>query len=600
MKPQWFSHGSKSRALVPTVLKEATPWETEGAICEVPALDSLSKLEQDDVFVEEREIEKTMSAVKRVDAEALVKDEYRALRDVEVKRRLETLHHLLHPNPSDYLYNGRQVPPPPISFGQFPPASFELGYRLLCEKPFSLVRSAVSGDYFFEINDYYLEIAFVGRANSGKSSLLNALTLQSVAKTSSAPNSTRKVNFYQSVSPAELSAAADDNPNKLVKLPGAGLQLTLVDVPGYGVPGMSSSWKDSAIACTDAYLGVRRSVNTVFMCVNALQGFTKTDAIYLEWMQNVHGVVWVLVTQADRVSHDHLCNVMRKIYRHITRFRSKHQRVYPYVLPVSAMTGANIDVLRALIVETSGIVAASKVRANLSKKSFQHLITRTSNPRLASGEDHPEFDDELHRLIEDLEVSSPGRQSVSSPYRREGLVGHLGIPDKQRTCRDPARDTQSKSSSITRCSSAAMQKHSVLDDLSRLADRKAERTDSKGKKCRGTTFQFTEQETSLFARALKVSPSAPWLVTPEQLREEGEKTSIDNADSPSALQLQLEQAYRKKSRLPDDRDMSEMSGQMQALIKDAWTRRVGYKALPPGKLRKYGEPLRRRSNIKGL
>jgi GTP-binding protein EngB required for normal cell division len=307
------------------------------------------------------------------DAMDIVSDEFARLRQQEAERRRKLLYELSTPNKADYTFAGKLVPVPPISFGALSPEAYLLGHQMFLGNPYSLVRESPATDYFFEINDLYIEVAFIGRANAGKSSLVNALVGGAVAKTSSKPHSTRTVNFYQNASPEELQRYAGRTPSKLVKLPGGGKQFTLVDVPGFGIPGMSEQWRDDAIRLTDSYLGLRRSVNTVFMCVDADKGLTPTDLTYLEWLERIQGLVWIVVTQSDRVPHSRLCQVMNKIYATVTKSRRKFRNVYPFVLPVSAHTGANIDALRALIVETSGVVPGSKMREILRKKSHEAL-----------------------------------------------------------------------------------------------------------------------------------------------------------------------------------------------------------------------------------
>jgi GTP-binding protein EngB required for normal cell division len=293
----------------------------------------------------------------------LVTDEFTEARKVQVERRRKVLYDLTHPNPLDYTYAGKLVPPPPLSFGTVTPEAVQLGRQVLLGQQYSLVRSAPSSDYFFEINDVYQEIVFVGKANAGKSSLINALLGQpELAKTSSSPNSTRMASFYQAATPDELSRYAQGKPSRLVKLPGGGLQLTFVDLPGFGIEGMSDRWRDNAIEVTDSYLGVRRSVNTVFMCMDCERGLTKTDIKYFEWIENLHGMCFVLLTKCDSVPHSRVCSVMRQVYQLITKHRRKFRRVFPFVLPVSAADGTNMDDLRGLIAETSGLIAGDRLR----------------------------------------------------------------------------------------------------------------------------------------------------------------------------------------------------------------------------------------------
>eukprot|EP00758_Cryptobia_borreli_P010697 Tbor_TRINITY_DN5592_c3_g4::TRINITY_DN5592_c3_g4_i1::g.13589::m.13589 len=306
-----------------------------------------------------------------IDIIDMVTDEYAKQRESEIRRRRKILYELTHPIPTDYTFNGKLIPPPPIAFGKVPEESMALGEKMMLNQNYRLVRTSPHTDYFFEINDLYIEIAMVGKANAGKSSLINALLGNNVAKTSSTPNSTRGVNFYQSVTPDELQRFVNRNPSRLVKLPAGGAQLTFVDLPGFGIAGMSDKWRENAIAVTDGYLGVRRSLNTIFMCIDATKGLTAIDRRYFSWIENLHGVFYIVLTKCEAVSHDKLSRIIRHIYQVITdtnKGEKKYKAVYPYVIPVSAHTGENIDMLRGIIVETSGLVPGQKLRKMLRRK----------------------------------------------------------------------------------------------------------------------------------------------------------------------------------------------------------------------------------------
>lgn len=323
-----------------------------------PALDA--------VAVEREEVPKNLLE--------LVTDEFAQIKERELARRRAILYELTHPKPQDYTYNGKLVPPPPIAFGRLTEEGLRLGRQMFVEQTYSLVRESKPTDYFFEINDLYMEVAFLGKANAGKSSLINALCQQEMAKTSSLPNSTRTINFYQSATPEEIAKFVNGNPSRLVKLPAGGLQLTLVDVPGFGIPGMSDAWREHAIRLTDSYLGTRRSLNTVFLCIDASKGLTKGDEKYFSWIENLHGMFYVLLTKCDAVPHARVCTLMRQLYQLMTKHRKKNRKAFPFVLPVSSHTGANIDELRALIVETSGLISGDKMRALLQKQASEQLV----------------------------------------------------------------------------------------------------------------------------------------------------------------------------------------------------------------------------------
>lgn len=372
----------------------------------------------------------------------LVTDAYTESREAAVQRRRRVLYELTHPNPKDYAYGGKLVPPPPLSFGEVTAEARSLGNEMMLGQTYSLVRQSgtrytqddVPGsgststllashagaglaasietdithtmrkggrqasrkgplltpyrsrsreanifrdhNYFFEVQDLYQEVVLVGKACAGKSSLLNALLGQVVAKTSSTPNTTRKISFYQSVTPEQLQKFHEQEHHQLVKLPGGGLQLTFVDMPGYGIHGMSDKWRDAAIELTDAYFGVRRSVNTVLYCIDCNSGLTKTDLRYFQWLENVQGLFYIVLTKCDDVPHSRICSVMRQVYNLITKNRRKYRKVFPFIIPTSAKDGTNIEMLRGLITETSGMMPGDRLRDLLKAKKEE--VTRSA------------------------------------------------------------------------------------------------------------------------------------------------------------------------------------------------------------------------------
>lgn len=387
----------------------------------------------DEVTPESRDVSHPAARGVGQDVIDLVTDAFTAQREAEVARRRELLYELTHPDPADYTYNGKLVPPPPLSFGQITEEARSLGNKMMLGQSYSLVRqsgtraaeddistgaagtttsvspastietslhsrsaaasSASSSrpyrsrarddnvfrdhNYFFEVNELYQEIVLVGRACAGKSSLLNSLLGQNVARTSSSPNTTRKISFYQSVTPEQLHAFHErEHHNQLVKLPGGGLQLTFVDMPGYGIEGMSDQWRDAAIELTDAYFGVRRSVNTVLYCMDCERGLTKTDIKYFTWLENVQGTFFIVLTKCDSVPHSRVTSVMRQVYSLITKHRRKYRKVFPFIIPTSAKDGTNMELLRGLITETSGMIPGDKLRDLLGRK--KEAFTQTA------------------------------------------------------------------------------------------------------------------------------------------------------------------------------------------------------------------------------
>ena len=124
------------------------------------------------------------------------------------------------------------------------------------------------------------EIAFVGRSNVGKSSMINAmLNRKSLAKTSSTPGKTRTINFYR---------VNDD--------------LRLVDLPGYGYAKVSKKEKGSWSSIINTYLNHRENLIEVILLVDARHEPTDQDKQMFEAIRQIGYSGIVIATKADKIS----------------------------------------------------------------------------------------------------------------------------------------------------------------------------------------------------------------------------------------------------------------------------------------------------------
>jgi len=159
----------------------------------------------------------------------------------------------------------------------------------------------------------------VGRSNVGKSSLINALVRQRVARTSAAPGKTRLANVYR-VARGSLAP------------------LYLVDLPGYGYArgGVASAREFQEL--TRAYFG-RAGMTAALLLVDARHPGLATDIEAWHWLQSAVEYGGVVATKIDKLSRGDRIRALREL-----------QSVFvDPVLPVSAVTGEGLDELWTLI-----------------------------------------------------------------------------------------------------------------------------------------------------------------------------------------------------------------------------------------------------------
>jgi len=168
-----------------------------------------------------------------------------------------------------------------------------------------------------------LEVAFAGRSNVGKSSLLNALVgRRSLARTSNTPGRTREVNFFT-----------------------LGEYVYLVDLPGYGYAKASKTAVAGWNQLIEDYLKGRTALRRVFLLIDARHGLKDTDAAILDLMDASAVSYQAVLTKADKVSAGELEKVMAQTATAL----AKHPAAYPHVLTTSAKKALGLAELKAAI-----------------------------------------------------------------------------------------------------------------------------------------------------------------------------------------------------------------------------------------------------------
>ena len=169
-----------------------------------------------------------------------------------------------------------------------------------------------------------LEIAFAGRSNVGKSSLINALTgRKALARTSHTPGRTQELIFFS-----------------------AGTPLRLVDMPGYGYAEAPKSKVKAWTELIHAYLSGRTNLARVYVLVDARHGLKEADDALLKTL-DVSAVSYQMVlTKADQVKVSEL----EKRIAETAAALAKRPAAFPEIIVTSSREGTGMPELRATIV----------------------------------------------------------------------------------------------------------------------------------------------------------------------------------------------------------------------------------------------------------
>jgi GTP-binding protein len=166
------------------------------------------------------------------------------------------------------------------------------------------------------------EIAFLGRSNVGKSSLLNALVGEKAAKVSQTPGRTRAINFF---------ALLDQSQRPRMKF---------ADLPGYGYAKISKSISAEWPKFIEPYLAERETLGLCVCLVDSNVPPQPRDGQLVDWLRHAGRAFVVVATKIDRLSG----NVRTKNLAALRKGLELEE-----ILPVSAKTGAGIKELWARI-----------------------------------------------------------------------------------------------------------------------------------------------------------------------------------------------------------------------------------------------------------
>lgn len=169
-----------------------------------------------------------------------------------------------------------------------------------------------------------IEVAFAGRSNVGKSSLINALTnRKALARVSDTPGRTQQLNFFQ-----------------------GGMNLRLVDLPGYGYAKAGRAKAEAWTEIAQAYLAGRANLARVFVLIDARHGLKDSDGGTFDLLDQAAVSYAVVLTKSDQLKADELPARVKETEAGIAR----HAAAFPVVFPTSSKLGTGLPELRAAIV----------------------------------------------------------------------------------------------------------------------------------------------------------------------------------------------------------------------------------------------------------
>ena len=172
------------------------------------------------------------------------------------------------------------------------------------------------------------EIAFAGRSNVGKSSLINALLgRHSLARVSHTPGRTQQLNFFL-----------------------LGKRFYIVDMPGYGYAAVSKAKIKIWSQLIQDYLKGRVPLKRVFLLIDSRHGFKVTDEAVMEELDKAAVSYQIVLTKADKSPPEHLESLMDLLNETL----KKHPAAFPTPLLTSSRENKGLETLRETIADLVG------------------------------------------------------------------------------------------------------------------------------------------------------------------------------------------------------------------------------------------------------
>jgi GTP-binding protein len=173
------------------------------------------------------------------------------------------------------------------------------------------------------------EIAFAGRSNVGKSSLLNALTnRKGLARTSNTPGRTQELNFFDVGSP---------------------VQIRLVDMPGYGFAEAPKDMVKRWRFLVNDFLRGRQVLKRALVLVDSRHGLKDVDREMMRMLDDAAVSYHIVLTKGDKVKP----SALGALYEATAVEAAKHPAAHPTIFTTSSETGSGIAELRTAILDAA-------------------------------------------------------------------------------------------------------------------------------------------------------------------------------------------------------------------------------------------------------